>query len=403
MTIRIPTADRVERGTGRRLYASLLLILVCIAVIADGLAGQNSSRPSDRELAAIGNSFAQAITNQDLQTLARLIDMRAFGERAARTLFDRESDIQGFVKGFSSRGSTRFVRSAFSQALDAKSRAKYLRTLTDAEESTPLVRVDIPSGGHEYVLLTVEKNALGEVVVSDLFLATTGKQLSVSLGAAAQLLIAPSDSVIRKLFNVKKVDRELMAQFREIGKLRREKRYLDAYRLIQGMPQEIRTQRVLLDLAIQLSQAVNDQEYYRQLELLAKHHGDDPTTAFMLIDHYFSRGDMARANDSVDRMIARFGNDAALMNLKASIAYSTGNMSEATNHALESIRLEPDFEDGYWTLVTVHIATEQYPQVVADLKRIEQQLGYAFSAENFANEEFYAGFVKSRAFSDWFN
>ncbi|WP_260295745.1 tetratricopeptide repeat protein [Sedimenticola hydrogenitrophicus] len=381
----------------------MILLLGSFMTVADSLAEPKSGGLNESELVAISTAFAQAINDQDMETLSRLIDMRAFGERAARTLFDRESDIQGFVKGFSSRGSLRFVRSAFGQALDAKSRAKYLRILRDADEATPLVRVDIPSGGHEYILLTVEKNTLGEVVVSDLFLATTGKQLSISLGAAAQLLIAPSDTMIRKLFNVKSVDRELLIQFREIGKLRREKRYLDAYRLIQGMPLEIRTQRVILDLAIQLSQAVDDQEYYHQLELLAKHHGDDPSTAFMLIDYYFSRGDMTRANDSIGRMIVRFGNDAALMNLKASIAYSAGNMDEATAHALESIRLENDFEDGYWTLVTIHIATEQYTQVVDDLKRIEQTLGYEFRAENFANEEFYAGFVKSRAFSDWLN
>jgi tetratricopeptide (TPR) repeat protein len=237
----------------------------------------------------------------------------------------------------------------------------------------------------------------------DLFLATSGKLFSVAVGAAAQLLIAPSDSMIRKVLGIKTVDKKLLAEFKQIGTLRREKKYAEAYRLIQGMPEAIRTRRVILDLAIQLSQNINDEEYYRQLTLLEQYHGNDPSTAYMLIDHYFSQGDMEKTNHSIDRMIARFGQDGALLNLKASIAFTSGRLAAATELARAAVMLEPDFEDAYWTLVTIYITTSQYQNAVTTMKQLEQQLGYQFQAENFADQEFYAGFVKSRAFSDWLN
>jgi tetratricopeptide (TPR) repeat protein len=401
MTRFIKTKLQAARITFMPLCATLLLLLSCFVMMADAEATPKPLAFTQAELDTIGTTFAQAINNQDLDTLNEIFDLNAFARRAAKTVFDKDSDIRGFVKGFSAKGSMHIIRSIFDPAIDQKAHAKYLRTLFNAKEANPLIRLDMEEGGHEYILLTVEKNEHGNLVVVDLFLATSGKKSSVGVGTAVQLLFAPSQSMIKKLFGIKDVDKTLLTQLHEIGKLRREKKYAEAYHLIKGMPLNIRTQRIILDLAIQLSQAIDDKAYYQQLELLEKYHGNDPSAAFMLIDFHFSQGNMDKVIRSIDKAIARYGKDAALLNLKSSTAITFGKHEEALVYAKEAIHIEPDFEDAYWSLVSIYIATKQYTHVVSAFKSIEQNLGYEFMAENFSGDEFYADFVKSQPFSDW--
>ncbi|WP_428603618.1 tetratricopeptide repeat protein [Sedimenticola sp.] len=385
------------------LSAAILFTLFCFVSPSQSIAGQNSQALNDSELQTLSADFVAAINRQDFEALSKLFDLQALGERTARTIFNKESDIKKFNQGFLSRGRMTFIRSTFGQVLDEKGQAKYLRILHRGDKANPLIRVDIPSGGFEYVILTVQKNLLGELAIVDIFTATSGKNLSTSLGAAAQLLVAPNDSMLKKLFGIKKIDKQMSAKFRELGKLRREKRYADAYDLINKLPLEVRTKRVIIDLAIQLAQTINDEEYFRQLSLLEKYYGDDPSTAFMLIDHFYTQGNMAKVNHSIDRMIDEYGKDAALMNLKCSIAFTSKKYSEAIAYAKEATRLEPDYEDGHWSLVALYVTTRQYDNVVAALKNVETDLGYQFSKQNFVDDEFYADFVKSEAFYGWFD
>lgn len=376
----------------------LLALFPSIVLAATGTSGFSSdvkiSTAGDRvDKFAIG--YVDSLNSHDIKKLASLLDMKELAYRSARTVLDDKDDIDNYVKGFTKNNREKFIQQIFQGVFKEKGRALYLRKLKNAR---PLIRIDYPEGGHEYMVLTLNKSPDKKIIVSDMFFLSAGKDLSVSLGAATQLMLSPSKSVLKRLFGGLEVNKDLVVEFKKIAKFRGEGKYLDAYNVINELPDAVKTKRVILDMAVQFSQFINDDEYRKQLTLLDKYHGKDETTVFILIDHYFYTGEFSKAQSSIDRLINKFGEDGALLNLKANTYFTSKDMRSANVSARKAMKLEPEFEDAYWTLVTVLLQEKKYSEVVSMLNSMESKFSYDFSSGNFIGNDIYKGFVKSSEF-----
>lgn len=378
----------------------ILLYILCPSIVfsATGTSGFSSDikiSTAANRLDKFAVEYVGLLNSHNIKKLASLLDMKELAYRSARTVLDDKDDIETYVKGFTKNNKELFIKQIFQGVFKEKGRALYVRKL---KNSKPLIRIDYPEGGHEYMVLSLSKSPGNKIIVTDMFFLSAGKELSVSLGAATQLMLSPSKSMLKRLFGGVQINTNIVEKFKKISKLRGAGKYQDAYNVLNSLPDAVKNKRVVLDMAVQFSQFINDDEYRKQLTLLDRYHGKDETTVFILIDHHFFNGDFDKAQSSIDRLIDKFGEDGALYNLKANTYYQSKDMSSAIHQARKAIMIEPEFEGAYWTLVTVLLEQKNYSDVVDVLNILENKFSYSFSADNFSGNKIYDGFLKSSAY-----
>ena len=372
---------------------SLVILLVTTSYSAVGLAAK-----SQNQYQQLGETVANAINQQNSEAIAEHLALNQFAEIVAKQIFDNPKDIRDFVKGFSQSGKLHFIDQIMSTVYPRNGQAKYLRTF---DQTQPLVRVDFPEGGHEYVLLITGKTEQDKPEIVDMFLLSSGSKLSVKVSSMTELMIKPEQSLLKTLLNVKEIDEDLLAKIKAIIANRNQGKLDKAYQLLQELPEQVRYARVIIDLGLQLTQQFSEQEYRKQLSLLEQHYGSDDSTQFMLVDHHFFNQEFDKALTSIKTVSDKYGDDAALTNLNASVYFAQGQHKKAEQAALYAITLEPDFETAYWTLVSVQNMQKDYTSVIETLSSLKDLFGYQFTKENFRNEPFYQEFSQSSEFENW--
>jgi tetratricopeptide (TPR) repeat protein len=280
----------------------------------------------------------------------------------------------------------------FAAVFTQQAKAHFLRVVNRNE---PLIRIDYPDSGHEYAILHTKRSANHNINIVDMFLMSSGKDMSAALGATSQLILRPSNSLLKRLFGKVDLDSKVLASLQEAARLRNAGKFKEAYDLVESFPDEVKNTRVMIDLAILLSQSVNDDEYRKQLSRLEKYFGNDDSTLFLLIDHHFFNKEYAKVHASIDRLIEKLGADGALYNLKANAYYVSNDFANAKKFTMKAIQTEPDFEAAYWTRATVLTVNEDYAELIKLFEQIEKKFGYSITAQNFNGQKFYNKFVQS--------
>lgn len=354
-----------------------------------------SESPTIKEYEEFGKHFATALNKKDMRVLSELFDMSEFARITARTVVDSQKDIDAFAKGFLKNPKDKLLNQMFTPVFNQDAAAKYLRVL---KNNRPLIRIDYKSNGHEYVILRVERVANNQLAVVDLFTLTSGKDMSASVGALSQLIVKPSTSMLKRLFGRADIDSKMLSTLKEVGKLRNSGKYKDAYNLVETLPEDVKYSRAIIDVSIFLAQNINDDEYRKQLSKLEKYYGNDDTTMFILVDHYFFMHEYTKMLAALDRLIVMLGEDGALLNLKASAYISAKDFKNAKKYCKMAIQVEPQYDGAYWTLVTALTMHEEYGELIKALGMLEKQFGYSFTAKTFTGNEFYSKFVQSSEF-----
>ena len=351
----------------------------------------------DEALAELGQQWAAAINLRDPDALGEVFDVEALATRAAATVFDSAMERNNFVAGFV-QGSSQLWPTLLAQIEAAQGQARFLRVHSYKGMRGPLVRYDLGEQGYNYVLLIAADRGNAGARAVDMFIATNGQRFSDTLGAISTLVVSPSNSLVGRLFGLTTLDRDLAATFRALGEAQRVGKYDKAYSRVLELPDEIRNHRVMLNLSVQLASLLSEDLYRDELARLARHHKDDPTAAFMLIDYFFYEGDHAAAMESILGLERAFGSDAAIAMLKANLALEAGETTAARKYAEHGVELEPENEAAQWTLVTVYMIAEQYGDGVRVLETLEHDFGYEFDATSFTGNEVYAGFIRSEEY-----
>ncbi|MFT6270018.1 MAG: hypothetical protein ACJAVV_002846 [Alphaproteobacteria bacterium] len=185
----------------------------------------------------------------------------------------------------------------------------FLRIAKDNNEQKPVMRIDMEGGGHEYLLLSMSES--GELI-NDIYFASSGSTYTTQLAEAARMLIAPNKSIIKRLFGALRGDDDLVEIFKQLGELRKEQKFVEAYNLLKTLSPELQRSRTILSSTLVFSQSVSDEAYFEELKTLAKYHGDGPDLQFMLVDYYTLIEDYNKALAALDSVEDRFGPDSAL-------------------------------------------------------------------------------------------
>jgi tetratricopeptide (TPR) repeat protein len=171
---------------------------------------------------------------------------------------------------------------------------------------------------------------------------------------------------------------------------------------VQQLPEPIANSRALLSAQVTMAQmSKNDADYTRVLAKFAEKYSDDPSTAFRLVDHYFTIKDRPKMLASLDTIEKRVGSDGVTRILRAAAYFSTEDYANTLKYADEAIRLEPDFMNGHDTRASALVGLARYAEAISQYQSVEKQFGVAFTRDVFTSDPFFAKFVKSAAFRAW--
>lgn len=357
----------------------------------------------DDALAEIGFEFQEAINFGDVEWAASLFDAESLAMRVADMLTANPAERTSIA--IAAAGNSDLIGNIVQQHINllesSLGYATFLRVHTIDDMRGPLLRYDLGEEGFNYILLIVEDIDGGGPKIVDMYVGANGERLSVSAGAVAQLMIDPSPGLLTRLFGQRAVDSGLLESFQSLASALRGQDYAAAYETIASLPDDIRDHRLLVGFSAQIGGMLDDETYETELARLATLHGDDPRTAFMMIDYHFLREDFGAAMESVEVLEQIFGFDAAIALFKTNIAVELGDAEAALAFAEAGRDAEPFDENSLWALVTAYLAAKRYDDVVAGLVGLETEFGYVFSPDELASLPIYAEFARSPQFAAW--
>jgi len=91
------------------------------------------------------------------------------------------------------------------------------------------------------------------------------------------------------------------------------------FRVTETLPPDIKNSRIILLMSVQIAQQSGDMNRYQMtLRSLATHFRNDPTLAFILLDHFFLEGNYDVAIELIEKLQDHMGvEDSGLLGMKA--------------------------------------------------------------------------------------
>jgi tetratricopeptide (TPR) repeat protein len=277
-----------------------------------------------------------------------------------------------------------------------------MKVVRRGNDDRPLLRLDYGDGGFEYIEFVIQADAKGKARIVDWVPLSSGEPYSEVVGRMARILTEPSPGLIQNLLGLQQIDQASLNRMKTIAELRRKGDLRGAFREMEKLPPAIADSRVMLVQRASLaSEASDDDNYRKMLARLEKLHGNDPAAAFMLLDHYFYAKDLDKCLQAISTIESRVGVDGMTQMLRSNIYASLGKHKEAVTHATKAIDIEPDMTDPYFTLAQSHVILGQFAEAIEVYSTLQEEFGYEFSAENFAQDATFTKFVASPQFKNW--
>lgn len=233
------------------------------------------------------------------------------------------------------------------------------------------------------------------------YIHVSGEKLSESVAKLLGLMLPESSNVLKKLMGVTDVNRELAIELADISRANKNGDFADAYSKLTSLPLEVQSTQVISMLKVHYANLISEEEYFKQLTLLDKYHGDKPELFFMLIDYYFYTDKFDRAFSSLEKLQKRFKNESEVSYLQSIICYSKKDYSCAVEYSKLAISQDNSDEDYYWFLAAAYNANRQFSELVRLFNDIMVQFDVIFDPELFQQDPDYQMFAQSDAFALW--
>ena len=121
----------------------------------------------------------------------------------------------------------------------------------------------------------------------------------------------------------------------------------------------------------------------------------------MLLDHYFFAKDLDKCLRAIATIESRVGVDGMTQMLRSNIYMTMGKHQDAITYARKAIEVEPDMTDPYFTLAQSHVALGQFDEAIDVYSTLQDDFGYRFTKDNFAQEATFTKFIASPQFKKW--
>lgn len=291
---------------------------------------------------------------------------------------------RGFVTG--SRNAMPRVPQALARECAAGSKYKYIRVKDRSGQRVVLMRMLDAQGAvlyHEWLMTTVG----GQVRAVDVYLIIAGQYMSETIAPVLTQAFArrPGDATMQ----------DVLALMQHI----KNKQWDQAMHAYRRLPPEVQKTKPVMLAHVDAAENISEVEGRKaQADYLALF-GEDASSALIRLLHYSSLRKYDECMRMLDILERDLGNDAYLYYFRSNVWLKKGDLQQAQNFALWSIKAEPDFEDAWWTQVTVSLQKQDFAETSRLLKHIEEVLGVGIA--DLTQVEEYAEYVKSPQYEAW--
>jgi tetratricopeptide (TPR) repeat protein len=358
----------------------------------------DASKPNSvsEEQIEVAKAFAAALNSQQVDPIANFFDFVDFGELVISKLDTERNIRRALASEYKKTAFARsFTQSSFILPKETPGRFSYTKVVTTEEfGARPMIRLDHVTGGHEFMLVFF--NDANKII--DLFYASKGSLITSYVAGTTQLILPAQNRFVARLLGKEGNAEETLSIFTKMIALRNEGKFIEMLREMQTLPERVQAYRPIIDMEILIAQNVSEDTYMDALAKLYRYHGDDPTTAFMLIDYHATDGELIKAAEATNKAIAFWGEDAALLNLKANMLFLQNDIPGAIEVAKDAIEAEPTFEDSYWTLIALQDLSDNYSDLTKTLAEIKKYFNEELTPQDVKDAGVAMGYLASDEF-----
>lgn len=391
-----------------------LFVMIYLSVtipVSASIIKQESSGPTfinvsevPENIIEITQKWLDGFNNRDEELLSSIIDFNQIALSASKGLYDDNRKERDFAKGLST-AKNKLIKAFIQQIKKADGNVIFLGYIKRKNRIFPQLRFNLNDFGVDYQELYISVKKSGKVKIVDWYQLSSDQKISETLGVLVKLMTDPNPGLLKKLFGVIEIKKSVVNSFKALGKARQAGNYKKANEIFESLPDELKYSRILLGVGITIANFLQDDELYKKrLSQLAQYHGDNPSSAFLLLDHYFYEGNAKKALENLNTMERRVGKDGFTTLLKANLYLSLANdRSRAIALYKDAIKIEPDLEESYQALSSLYVETEEYEEAVEVLLMLEKQYQFEYMPEDFFESDENNKFKESKAFKNWMN
>jgi tetratricopeptide (TPR) repeat protein len=354
--------------------------------------------PTEAESEEYGRRLAGCFTEGEVATLVEQLDTDAFLERVTTGLGFNPEELQGFRKGM-----TEGLGPKLEHQFATFTEGRFLRLQEAGGEKRPLVRVLSAEGAVNYFAFSVHKDGDGRLRWSDCFIYLAGETMSESSRRTVLPLLGQMRKGVLGFLNPEEAAyAQAFPQVHKASQLMQTGRLVEAWHLIEPLPDSVKQDRTVLMIRLQLAQSIDDTKYLRVIQDWEKAFPDDASLDLIAIDGDFMRKDYRACLRRVASLDRRVGGDPYLHLLAANLHLELGEYDEARRQARQVLAEEETLYGAYDTLLGASLRRRQYDETVAELDEFAAKFpNVDVDAEIVQGDDAFGDFRRTPEYQAW--
>jgi hypothetical protein len=345
--------------------------------------------PSHAQAEAFAKAFEQAMATC-APAVNDMIDLDTLAKRGLVGRALKPDIARGILAGMRSAGT---VRQMLCQQFPPNTSYTLLRVRDVAGAPRPLFRVVIGGeAGFNYQELELSLQADHQVRAVDMYIYTTGENLSLTLG-----------QIINGAVNAGNHGTDIGDAGDAMKRMRGQMNsgdYAGARATLQAMPAEIRDTKGMRIALVQATMNLDEASYLAEIERYKKDFPDDASIDLVSIDGAFLKKDFPGVLAIVDHLDKRLGGDPYLDVLRANAHFVAGDAKAALVDARRATTREPTLRSAWVALAMLDANGGLGAEGVGALQHLAT-LGVAIDDAFFAANTGIAPLQRTPEFKSW--
>lgn len=270
------------------------------------------------------------------------------------------------------------------------------------QKGRAVVRFD--SGGYRYSYHVYEL-ALGDggrIAIIDWQDYFAGSLFS-DLAGDTLAMAMPTKPAVRQMIRSTELTEAQAFQVGELFKAVRDQRADRYFQIHDDLDETVRKDPLVIRTSGRMAAVLNQRERYEQaMSAIESQLGMDPLQSLNLAVWHIGAKRFEDAIIELDRLADSLGSaDGVIGTFRATAAMALGEFDRAERYALEATAAEPGLEVGWWALLRVRTAAENYGAATEVLTRLEDDFGLSLTPEKLGKDRFLRVLTDKQEYLDW--
>ncbi len=232
--------------------------------------------------------------------------------------------------------------------------------------------------------------------ITDIYVFQAGEKLSESIGR----LYSSFSSYMDKPENSATGEWNSYLELDKINNLVSEGKYKKAHKSLSNLPEEMRSERIFQIIDVQIASQLDKKTFDAAFNNYIAHFPESPGKYLIPLDGLMLHNEYIQALDCIDNLDNNIKTDPLLDLLRANIYYLLNDYESAIVRLSSLIDRKPEFENGYFSLLSIYMEQKKYSEATYLLDNIINTFHY-YKEDFQALLTEYPDFLNSIEYKNW--